>query len=99
MVKVLALEIDLGAAAMVGQALREIERRRPADIVREMAIHLAAEFRIRLGVRVRPLKVEDQGHQGFGHKTAAVDAEMAALVRTGTVRIGVLHVHGLRAHR
>ena len=42
-VELLALEIDLGAAADASrQAFGEIERRRPSDIVREIAVHLAA---------------------------------------------------------
>src|SRR5262249_20028193 len=96
-VELLALEIDLGAAAALGQALREIEWRRPSDIGRKIAIHLAAEFGIRLCIRVGALKIKDQGHQGLGHKAATVDAEMTVLVRTGAVRIGGLHVHGLGA--
>ena len=35
-VQLLALEVDLGAAEMLGQALGEIERARPADIMREV---------------------------------------------------------------
>ena len=33
-VQLVALQVDLGAAEMLGQALGEIERARPADIVR-----------------------------------------------------------------
>ena len=70
-VEVLALEIDLRAAEMRGQALGEIERRRPADIMREMAVHLALEGGIGLGRGVGLLQIEDQRHQRLGDEAAA----------------------------
>jgi hypothetical protein len=48
-VELLALEIDLGAAEMLGQPLGEIERARPADIVLQIAVQLGLERRIGLG--------------------------------------------------
>ena len=83
-VELLALEIDFGAADSVrGQPLGEIERRRPADISREMAVHFLLEFRIGLGLRVGFLQIEDQRHQRLGDEAAAIDAEMSALVGAG----------------
>ena len=78
---------------MRGQPLGEIERRRPADIVREMAVHLALERRIGLGLRVGLLQLEDERHQRLGDEAAAVDAEMPALVGPGAEGIGLL-LHG-----
>ena len=75
---------------MRGQALGEIERRRPADIVRQMAVHLALERRIGLGRGVGLLQLEDERHQRLGDEAAAVDAEMPALVGPGAERIGLL---------
>ena len=46
-VQILALEIDLRAAAMPGQPLGEIERARPADIMLEIAAQLGARRRDR----------------------------------------------------
>ena len=40
-VQVFALEVDLGAAAMLGEALGEIERAGPADIMLQVLAHLA----------------------------------------------------------
>ncbi len=75
---------------MRGQPLGEIERRRPADIVRQMAVHLALERRIGLGLGIGLLQFEDQRHQRLGDEAAAVDAEMPALVGAGAERIGLL---------
>ena len=86
-IELLALEIDLRAAAVLGEPLGEIERRRPADIGREMAVHLGLEVGIGLGIGVGPLEIEDQRHQRLGDEAAAIEAEMAALV--GAAAIGV----------
>ena len=102
MVELLALEINLGAATrtaggrlstMRRQPLGEIKRRRPADIVREVAIHLLAERRIGLGVGVGLLQFEDQRHQRLGDKAAAINAEMPALVGPGAEGIRLLDGH------
>jgi hypothetical protein len=87
-VQLLALEIDFGAAEMIGQALGEIERRRPADVIPEVAVHFRLERRIGLGGGVSLLQVEDQRHQRFRHKTPAENAEMPALVRAAAEGIG-----------
>src|SRR4029078_6469984 len=59
----------------------KIERPRPADIGREMVVHLGLKARIGLRLGVGLLEVEDQRHQGFGDETPAIEAEMAAVVR------------------
>ena len=82
-VEVLALEIDLGAAKVFGHALGEIERRRPADIVREVAVHFLLEGGIVLRHRIGPLQLEDERHQRLGDEAAAIDAEMAVVVGAG----------------
>ncbi len=92
-VAVLALEIDLRAAEMRGEPLGEIERRRAADIVAQIAVHLLAERRIVLRLVVGLLQIEDQRHQGLGDEAAAIEAEMPALVRAGAEGIGLLNVH------
>ncbi len=42
-VEILALEVDLRAAGMLGQAFRQIERARPADVLAQVAVELAVE--------------------------------------------------------
>src|SRR5450759_3333361 len=80
---------------MLRETFREIERRRAADIVRQMAVHFALKFRIGLGRRVGLLQIEDQRHQRLGDKAAAIDAEMPALVGAGAERIGLRRGHAL----
>jgi hypothetical protein len=92
-VELLALEIDLGAAEMLGQALGEIERRGPADIMLEIAVHLSLERRVRLGLGIGALQIEDQGHQGLGDETTAERTEMAALVGAAAIGIGFRQAH------
>ena len=92
-IELLALEIDLRAAAMLGQALGEIKRRRPADIVGQVAVHVLLERRIGLGLGVGLFQFQDQRHQRLGDKAAAIDAEMTVLVRSGSERIELLHRH------
>ena len=98
-IELLALEIDLGAATMRGQPLGEIERRRAADVMREIAVHFFLERGIGLGLGVGLLQFQDQRHQRLGDKTAAIDAEMPVLVRPGAERIGLLHGHAVTRDR
>ena len=101
-IELLALQIDLGAAArnagrrppaMLGETLGVIERRRPADIMRQIAIHLGAERGIGLGGRVGLFQFQDQRHQRLGDKAPAIDAEMTVLIGPGTEGIALLHTH------
>ena len=87
-VQILALEIDLRAAEMLGQAFGEIELRRPAGIVGRQILQLGLEVRIVLGLVPVPFEVEDQRHQRFGDETAAENAEHALLVGSGAEGIG-----------
>ena len=87
-IELLALEIDLGAAEMLGQAFGEIQRRRPADIVLQVAVHFGLERRIGLGVGVGLFQVEDQRHQRFGDEASAENAEMPGFVGTAAEGIG-----------
>src|ERR1035437_6239376 len=80
---------------MLRQTFREIERRRPPDIIRQMAVHFALKFRIGLSRRVGFLQIEDQRHQRLGDKAAAIDAEMPTLVGAGAERIGLRRGHAL----
>ena len=52
-----------------------------------MAVHLGLEVRIGLGLVVGLLEIEDQRHQRLGDEAAAIEAEMAALVRPAAIGI------------
>ena len=88
-VELLALEVDLRAAEVLGQALGEIERARTTDVMGHHGAHLGVEGRVGLGVRVGLLEIEHERHQRFGHEAAAENAEMAALVGAGAEGIGL----------
>jgi hypothetical protein len=83
-IELVALEVDLGAAEMLGQPLGKIHRRRTARIVRVEMIEFRPEGRI--GLRLGPFlfQLQDQRHQRFGNETAAENAEHALLVGSGT---------------
>ena len=70
-VELVALEVDLGAAEMLGQPLGEIERARPAGVVGAEVVELRLERGIGLGVLVGLLELEDQRHQRFGDEAPA----------------------------
>ena len=78
---------------LLGQPLGEIERRRAADIMREIAVHLALEGGVGLGLGIGLLQLEDQRHQRLGDEPPAEEAEMTALVRPGAEGIGLLDGH------
>jgi hypothetical protein len=93
-VELFALEVDFRAfsggcagAEMLGQALGEIERAGPPDVVLQQVVELCAEFRIVPRRPVFPFEVEDQRHQRLGHVASAELAEMAVFV--GQVAQGV----------
>ena len=98
-IELVALEIDFCAAEMRGHPLGEIERARPADIVLEEVIELALKARVGLGRLVRLLQREDQRHQGFRHEAAAKNAEMAALVGSVAIGIGLVDLGHRKAPR
>ncbi len=94
-VQLLALEIDLGPAETFGQALGEIERRGPADVVGQVAVQLLVELRIGLGGAIGLVEVQHQRHQGLGHIAPAELAEAPVGVGIGVeiVGDGSLDVH------
>ena len=83
-VQLVALEVDLRAAELFRQPLGEIERARPAGIVRVEVFELRLEAGI--GARRLPgfLQLEDQRHQRFGNESTAENAETALFVGAGT---------------
>ncbi|MNQ89294.1 hypothetical protein D3C85_1046000 [compost metagenome] len=82
-VQLFALEVDLRAAAVFGQALGEVQRARAADVVALEVGQFLLEFRVVLGRFVFAGQVVDQRHQGFGDVLAAEGAEQALGVGAG----------------
>ncbi len=88
-VELVALEIDLGAAEMLGQPLGEIERARPSGIMSIEIVDLGLERRVLLRRLIGLVQLQDQRHQRLGDEAAAEKAEEAALVRSGAEGIGL----------
>ena len=87
-VQLLALQIDLRAAEVLGQALGVVQRTGTADVVALEVGEFFEERRIGLGLLVLGGQVVDQRHQGFGDELAAERAEQAALVRAVGIGLG-----------
>ena len=79
--------------AQCPEPLGEIERRRPANIVREVAVHFLLELPIGLCLRVGLFQFQDQRHQRFGDEAAAIDAEMPVIVGPGAEGVELLDGH------
>ena len=75
-VEVFALQVDLRAAEFAAQALRVIDRRGPADVVRQFVAELGHEGRIGARLVVGGLQFIERVDQRLGHEGAAIDAEM-----------------------
>jgi hypothetical protein len=80
-VQVLALQPDLRAARVLGEALGEVERRRAADVVGEQVQQLTLKRRRGHDRPVGALKLEQAGHERLGHVTPTEGSEMSARVR------------------
>jgi len=76
-VQLFTLEVDLGAAAVFGQALGEVERAWATDIVALKVGQFLNEGRIFLRHLVFTSQIKDQRHQGLGHIAAAECTEQA----------------------
>ncbi|MNX91097.1 hypothetical protein D3C86_1231660 [compost metagenome] len=80
-VQLFTLEINLRAAAELGQAFGEIKRTWTTDVVALEVGQFFFECRIFLGRFVFAGQIEDQRHQGFSDVTAAERAKQAVGVR------------------
>ncbi len=94
MVQLVALEIDLRPAEMLGQPRREIERRGTTDVVLPQVVHLGPEIRVGLGMFIARFEIENQRHQRLGHEASAEDAETTLLVGAGHVAVDAVLGHG-----
>ena len=99
-IELVALEVDFRATQMLGQALGEIERARPAGIVRVERVELLLEGRVRPRILVGPPQLQDQRHQGFGDEAPTENAEESPVVGAGPigVELGLLGFFLLRCH-
>ena len=75
MIEILALEINLCAAQILGHLVRIVQQGRTANIVFEQLIQLRVECRIIFIIIVRFFQFVDGIHQGFGDVLSAVNAE------------------------
>ena len=90
-IEFVALEIDLGAAEFLGDALGIVKRARPADVVFEVIVELVPEGRVRLRRLVGFLDLENQRHQGLGDVASAKDPEVARLVGAAAECVEFVH--------
>src|SRR5262249_654303 len=74
------LQEDAGAAGLPGEALGEVERRRPADVLPQVVFELFLELRVVAGLLVLGAELPERVHQRFRHETAAVGTEPAVNV-------------------
>ncbi|MNV55718.1 hypothetical protein D3C71_1479600 [compost metagenome] len=89
-IELFTLEEDLCPAAVLGQALGEVQRVGAADVVALEVGQLFEELGVCLGRFVFAGQVQHQWHQGFGHVAAAERAEQAVGVGAGAV-LGLGH--------
>ena len=92
-VEVLALEPDLRAAQMLGQALGVIDRAGAADVVLQLVGELGLERSVVAHAQVFALELVERVHQGLGDEHAPVGAEVAARVGQVVDLPGFIHLH------
>ena len=81
MVQIFALEKNPGAADVVRQPRRLIQRRGPAHVMSEIQIKLSLKGRVIFEVRVELLQIGQCRHQGLGDKLAAKATKAAGGIR------------------
>ncbi len=84
-VELFALEVDLRAAAVFGQALSEVQRRGAAHVVALEVGELLGELWVGLGFFVLGGQLVDERHQRFGDVLTTEVAEQALGVRAVAV--------------
>ena len=84
-VQLIAFHVELGTTKMLGQAISVIERRGAANVMLVIPGEIILKFRVGFGFFPGGFDLQNQGHQGFGHKAAAMDTETAILIRHAAV--------------
>ena len=93
MAQVLALEVDLRTAEFGAQALRQVERGRPADVARQVHGQLLLEPFVGAELRIQTGQFVECADQRLGDVPAAVRSEPAVGIRRLVRRpIGLWHV-------
>jgi len=101
--EVLALQVDLCAAAVLRQPLGVIKRRGSAGVFLEMVPQLGLGRCVLLCSRISRGQLLQRGHQRFGHKHSAIGPEMPAGIGQGKPvealgGLGGGHKDGQRGH-
>ena len=92
MVQLFALEENLGAAVLLGQALGIVQRAGAANELGVEAIQFGDKVRLGARLVVGLLQVENQRHQGFGNEAPTELAELALCVGIAAVMlVGTRH--------
>ncbi len=87
MVQLIALEVNLCAAQMLGHALGEIQRAGPTDIMLRIIVDFRLKAWIRLGIFISLLDLKYQRHQGLSDEPPAIKTKTPAFIRTGAIGI------------
>ena len=80
-VQIFALEVDASAAGFLGEPFREVEPRRPPDVIGHESRELGLERGVGLRLAVCRVELFEREHQRFGDEPAAVGAEAPARIR------------------
>src|SRR5262249_50261753 len=75
--EVLTLQVDARPSEVLGQPLRRVQRRRPADEGVLLRLELELELGVGPGLAPGSLQLLEGGHQGLGHVLPAVGPEPA----------------------
>ena len=98
MQQVFALEIDLRAAAMLGQATSEIQLRGATCKFRQMRLEFLLKFGIVLGLQILALQILQRSHQRLGHINTAVFTKVTSAIRLRKTVHGCDGCIGSRRH-
>ena len=81
MIQILPLEIDPGAAKLVGESIGPRQGSRPATVVPQQPVQVRLKPGVLPGFQVGLLQLFQGVHQGLGHKLAPVGTEVPSAVR------------------
>ncbi len=90
MVQILALEVDLRAAQMLGPAAGVVDGARASDEMLQLAPQLGIERPVRTAALVGRAQLVQGMDQGFGDEHAAIRPEMTSRIRQARLHFGPL---------